>query len=130
MKLSEAILLGSIGTEQAFGKLMNEGRTCAMGAAGVALGFLQYDTLSHHPSEVILDSAIYLAYPFLNDKVECPVCRSKVGLMTIYHVISWHLNDQHKWPRPKIAAWVATIEPQETQQDAPSTSEPCLTRED
>jgi len=100
MKLSEAILLGSVGSKQGFGASSLHSysqRKCALGAAILAVGI--DDTFY----------ALVAVWPWLNNKMICPDCNDTH--ITIIKDVIWHLNDDHRWTRPQIAAWVATIEP-------------------
>lgn len=106
MKLSEAILLGSIGTEQAFGVLKTtDGRTCALGAAMTAMG-MNLEGLDELTRWKLFRD-IASCWPVTKVHAQCPACNW--GPVTVEAGI-WHLNDKHGWPRPQIAAWVATLE--------------------
>jgi hypothetical protein len=111
MKLSVAILLGSVGSEQGFGQFEDTlGRTCAWGAAYKAAGAvmpLWCFVVDEMPKEFRWA---------LNTFVEHPVTGTELKVTQIIA----GLNDMHKWTRPQIAAWVATIEPQE--EDAKCTT--------
>lgn len=105
MKLSEAIRLGAmLGPQHRVRtRYMLEGRTCAIGAAGQAIGInADFDW-----------NAIKTAWPLLmNGPTTCSVC----GHQTINN--AWlvaHLNDDHYWTREQIADWVETIEQQHGQ---------------
>ena len=102
MKLSEAILLGSTLSQQCFGtyevRIVIPGETthvmrCALGSALAAAG--QND----------VDQAIRL-WPYISDRVACPECSMTAALGSL--VI--HLNDDRRWTREKIAAFVADYE--------------------
>lgn len=98
MKLSDAIDEGSLLSPQAFDSKTPDS-TCALQAACEALGLniRNWTRLSH-------------IYPWLlNKSVRCPECNWEHMPQTII----FHLNDNHRWPRPSIAAWVRTIEPVE-----------------
>ena len=116
-KLSEAILLGSIGTEQAFGILKdNDGRTCAMGGAYVAASvdlmtdvstkWLKFKTAAFIP---LLWKWAFKSEESTNEAkwYKCPKCGGSAN--TVVGVII-HLNDQHRMPRPMIAEYVAQQE--------------------
>jgi len=99
VRLSEAILLGSVGTGQAFGEYVDKkGNTCALGAALCAIGKLT------DLSEYTIN--LGLAWPY--HKMSCihPIAGIK---MSMVHIIT-HLNDIEGWSRPQIAAWVAEQE--------------------
>lgn len=111
MKLSEAILLGSINTVQAYDTLYDgKGGACALGAALDAMN--------------ITISQASKTWPYLNDinKSICPECmltynqrRAKIwglygSIRSVVPNVIPHLNDNHRWTRPRIAVWVATQE--------------------
>lgn len=101
MKLSEAIRLGAMMKPQAFEDYLDEGNTCAMGAALDAIGQLDSD---HCDSEY---------FPLVDVAVtRCPICRLRTAAGNVSSTI-FHLNDDHKWTRERIADWVATIEAKE-----------------
>jgi len=98
MKLSEAILLGSIGTLQGTGNTTayKESPTrCVIGAALFAIGreCSMHDDL-YKPYILLLE-----IWPWLEEQGYSPKCL-------------WLKNDEG-WTRPQIAAWIATIEPWE-----------------
>jgi hypothetical protein len=88
MKLSEAIRLGAMMKPQAFndGTL---GASCALQAAAEVLGVDRWDYLEQE-------------YPFTTTVVECPECAQRAGLFDTL----WHLNDDHRWTRERIADFV------------------------
>ena len=102
MRLSEAIRLGTMMTSQAFRALFRGDGACAWGAALLAVGAT--------PERV--RSAGLSRWPWaFAVSVNCPGCgRSRL----ICEVIA-HLNDDHRWTREKIGAWVAEIEPGDAQ---------------
>ena len=104
MRLSEAILLGSVGTEQSFNSFYDNGRTCALGAALAAVGRLQTFGIQENNDCCVS----FWPWAFL-EKASCPLCKSKGYVLTMIT----HLNDIHHWTRPRIAEWVATVEPVE-----------------
>ena len=109
MKLSEAILLGSIETEQAFGRLHDwRGGTCAYGAALTAAGCLCIDKTMAFGTFVpkVMALPIVWKWAFIK-RYECPDCHKSDGVAL--SVIT-HLNDTHFWTRPRIAEWVAQQE--------------------
>lgn len=107
MKLSEAILLGSVLAPQGFGMLQNDrGHLCALGAAARAIGSNCTATLE----------AISL-WPWINCEVRsvrCPAC-VRIAVTIGENIV--HLNDEHKWTFERIARWVASVEPQEEYTD-------------
>ncbi len=105
MKLSEAILLGSVGTEQAHSYAAGKGKACALEAAVIAIG--------KPKSEWERVGVTY--WDWTNVKSPCPH-KNWYGQCKEHDTIGdiiWHLNDNHEWTRPQIAAWVASVEPQE-----------------
>jgi hypothetical protein len=109
MKLSEAILLGSVGSEQGFeyetGTPISS-KKCALGAALLAV-----NRQTENPCHIIMQQ-----WPWTAELVTLPVVMPiySKGLidMTVVNAI-WMLNDKARWTRPQIAAWVASIEPVE-----------------
>ena len=98
MKLSESILLGSMLRPQIRNAFVVPAGSCALGAAGEALGFLASRDLNPYLKQ----------WPWVATRsVECPVCRN--GLISVAVAIM-ELNDRHEWTRPQIAEWVAEIE--------------------
>ena len=105
MLLSEAILLGSVGTGQAFNFYQtSNGNTCGMGAAMVAVGL---------KPEFYSIYKMYEIFPYLKKKVEGP------SENAIDNYPAWGptiqgwivlLNNGYRWTRPQIAAWVAEKE--------------------
>ena len=112
MRLSEAILLGSVGTGQAFGKLNDgQGNTCAYGSALAAEGI---QVTIYRAFEIPTIIPLEWAWAFkISSKACCPAedCNSfdlHSGGPCINIIIG--LNDRHKWSRPRIAEWVAQEE--------------------
>jgi hypothetical protein len=108
MKLSEAILLGSIGTKQCKLFLQVDDKACAIGAALYGTGY-----------KVTNEDAAYAAFdelfPIQATIIEqCPhaECKSKTLYRSLGDML-FHLNDCHEWERPRIANWVATVEDQQ-----------------
>lgn len=122
MKLSEAIILGSLVTKPGRGQgslLGLNDEFCALGAAFYVSG------LSSNISEFDAYDRLAIKFP-LADKIvnlPCPVdgCEASRPVLAIARIIRnmmvrsiiIHLNDGHKWTRERIADWVASIEPQE-----------------
>ena len=105
MRLSEAILLGSVGTEQCFGDFFNDGITCALGAALFAIG-------EHKASDACDNSRydlIWKHWAWTQNLVNNPSDCDKVQRGSVIKMI-WQLNDLAEWTRPQIAAWVAEQE--------------------
>jgi hypothetical protein len=100
MRFSEAIRLGALLNPQGFGQLMDNGKTCALGAAFAAIGQIkeiQYGFLNW-PEE----------WKWINIKsIQCPNCGDRNKVLWI---IAIHLNDRHKWTRESIADWIESLE--------------------
>jgi hypothetical protein len=98
MELSEAIILGSVGTEQGFGPYQNnDTHACALKAALIAVG-RGHDHWAKSAKQ----------WPWINKGPwACPEGGEYMDIQAVIFV----LNDRYKWTRPQIAAWVATIEP-------------------
>lgn len=114
MKFFQAIRLGAMLKPQGFGRLIDGGATCAMGAALDACGVLG-DVRSN--SEVVVAAAA--RWPCVLQDVECPIDADAHGALVCIVV---HLNDDHHWTREQIADWVETIEGKDR---ATETSTPC-----
>lgn len=98
MSLSEAIRLGAMVRPQAFRALYTDDGACALGAALLAVGA---------PPEQAMRSAL-TRWPWaLAVSVNCPGC----GRSHLVCEVIVHLNDDHRWTREQIGAWVAEIEP-------------------
>lgn len=119
MRLSEAIRLGSMLKPQTHGYLADVvgvtaygdvlglrtviTATCAMGAAGDALGLLGIN------GEWKSDTCGPPEWKWMKqDGVLCPQC----GECNTAEETIMRLNDDHGWTREQIADWVATIEPE------------------
>ena len=113
MKLSEAILLGSIGSKQGFGAMSSHKDSkdrCAIGAALLAVN-QETDFLPRFQLEVV--------WPWVQKLVPlvegtCSFTKDKTHGQV--YMIIWQLNDILRWTRPQIAAWVTSIEPNEPQE--------------
>ena len=110
MKLSEAILLGSISTKQGFGPMSiytESQEKCAFGAALVAINE-EYSYSKGSCGRVY--TRILELWPWLVRKIDesnSPV--SPLNGDTILNTI-WRVNDTYRWSRPRIAQWVAEQE--------------------
>ena len=108
MLLSQAILLGSVETRQAYGEFRTlSGATCAWGSAFTARG-VRFDSalgvgMEKDPLNLPEDWRwVYESYPpptsdYTDHRIWGHIC---------------YLNDKMKWTRPQIAAWVAEQERQ------------------
>lgn len=117
LPLSQAILLGATLAPQAFGMLVDDdGHTCANGAAFEAAGLMTVDRTRRPVVFTFTDfwflTAVRL-WPVLNHKAACPACPNRIDQVSGLIV---HLNNDHRWTRPRIADFVAAIE---TQLDPP-----------
>src|SRR5438128_301309 len=85
-------------TSQAFRVLFKADGACALGAALLAVGVA--------PEQA--GRSVRRRWPWaFAVSVDCPSCgRSRLVCEVIVH-----LNDNHRWTRERIAAWVAGIEP-------------------
>lgn len=112
MKYSEAILMGSNLTEQAFGYWIGtDGKACANGAAMQAAGF----TIKDMKNNVEIIRMIKDRFPEADAKLLIDSCPG-VPEQAIYRCQSYrrhsllslviHLNDFHQWTRPRIAYWI------------------------
>jgi len=113
-RLHEAILLGSLGTEQGYGATAMYGEaTCAMGAALAAVGIRVLSNLEGL-------NEITRLWSWTNRRVPVPCClipHMAPDLDEPVYSIIWRLNDTAKWTRPQIAAWVVSVEPQDAMMD-------------
>lgn len=98
IKLSQAMRLGAMTTEQMFGRPWNEdqSKACAIGAAYLGLGA---------PDGIVSSYSYDYVSRFGNGKSYRTPCLHDYAGNTLTGVI-WHLNDDHKWPREKIAEWL------------------------
>ena len=105
MRLSEAIELGSLNTKQIRG-IFSDGRdgACALGAACIGSGVDAMDLTGCSNYTGIKEK-----FPILNLVLDAPVHEGNDGRGRLMSYILW-LNDVSLWPRPKIAAWVRSIE--------------------
>lgn len=112
MKLSEAILLGSISTKQGFGPraiFIESPEKCAFGAALVAINE-EYSYSKGSCGRVY--AHILQLWPWLGREIDKDHGSSPIPIVNneiILNVI-WRLNDTYRWPRPRIAQWVAEQE--------------------
>jgi len=96
LKLSEAMRIGSMTTKQAFGKWTGQdGSFCAIATAAHMYGVTSLSIVE------LLESR-RVTWP------ECshPTFSGKPGSLAGALV---HVNDEHKWPRHKIADWLESI---------------------
>ena len=108
MSLSEAIRLGTMMTAQAFRTLFTGDRACAWGAARRAGGATPERTVRSARSRWPWAFAV---------SVNCPSC----GRSCLVCEVVAHLNDDHRWARENIGAWVAGIELADAPAENPRT---------
>lgn len=102
MRLSEAIRLGAMLSEQGFGDHpVGSLKRCALEAAADAVA-IQCRERSMGAEFPILNAPVF-------QHLQCPECHGAF-CSGIAAVIAFCLNDVHKWTREKIAAWVETME--------------------
>ena len=111
MRLSEAILLGSVGSKQGFGPrsmYSNSPTKCAMGAALFVSGIKVNDENGNDEVEKLWPwVATYVTPPIkIRSHKNSVYDRDQIRILGVI----WRLNDWLKWTRPQIAAWVATQE--------------------
>jgi hypothetical protein len=124
MRLSEAIRLGAMTSPQGFGvdsvNLDRDAPKCAWGAAIEAAGLPSQRaaggvSLRGEPPiglvVTIPDEWLRIA----NQWTHCPECNTFRGYVA--YLIP-HLNDEHRWTREQIAAWIETLEAKEAEAEA------------
>lgn len=126
MKLSEAILKGSKGTDQCFGQLACSGPastefysffgsyvryTCALGSAFVAVAgsWEEANELYQKCGNAAVERVLMDRFPILNRQVLLPYPLHGPGVMNLKKAIIY-LNDHARWKRERIAEWVQMIE--------------------
>lgn len=109
MQLSEAIRLGAMLKPQGFESLINDGHSCALGAALDAVGKLRGETSAE---EMAMWDDLRERWPLIaSAPPPCPACpEDPLRFCEEFGDVVWHLNDEHAWTREQIADWVATIE--------------------
>lgn len=116
MRLSEAIRLGAMLRPQGFGLYQTIGGSCAYGAAMEACG------IRPEIQNTISDEGIEALFPIARCSARCPTCTAAAWATcadepTVNGIVP-HLNDDHRWTREQIAAWVETIEAADERRDA------------
>lgn len=109
MKFTEALLLGSMNSHQSFYGNSDKGK-CALDTACDATGGVL---------ETFGWQTAMIRWPWLNTKIEIPAVLPewwgiksdgiRPKLIPIFEII-YGLNDNCKWPRPRIAEWVKPYE--------------------
>ena len=103
LKLSEAVRLGAMTTDQAFGTFAGpNGGTCAVGAAIEALGGDPGDSSMVHAIDRVLDKRVDLSGSIPCDN------KDRARNMSVSKAI-YHLNDTHRMPRNEIADWLSGL---------------------
>jgi hypothetical protein len=106
MRLSEAIRLGAMMTSAARWTFFENGGACALGGALRAVGVTPDESMTGEFN----DRSLVERWRWAASDVRCPACEN--------HGFVWftimHLNDDHEWPRDAIGQWVATIEPEDS----------------
>ncbi len=103
IRFSEAVRLGAMLTKQARGDYFRYGRggevvaTCAYGAALLAVGAADKENRDSQPR-----------WPYMRRLAVCPA--RGCGEVHRRSDLVMHLNDDHRWSRERIAAWVETLE--------------------
>ena len=120
MKLSEAMRLGAMATEQCFEMLYDPitGATCAVGSVYSAIGKLG---IGYKYADLRLEFPILASV----DATACPDCGDATHIRTSCALIP-HLNDVHLWTREQIADYVATIEAQQDAKPEPLEVAVCV----
>lgn len=116
MKLSEAILLGSMIKPQNHG-FGRKDSSCALESACDAVGLDHWSFTERY-------------WEWLRGSVKCPIAgcthpsfAKGYKNRSIYRDVVYHLNDHHRLSREAIAQWVAMVEPQEVDVISPTTHE-------
>lgn len=110
--LADAIRLGSTFRPQCHLALYREGRSCALGAAGEALGVQLHEPHNHDLWDTIWEAIEKrCGRSILCRKVFDPITGDKGRLVTIIT----KLNDICLWSREEIADWVQQQEEQHGQ---------------
>ncbi len=120
MKLSEAIRLGAMMKPQAFKAYHSDG-ACALQAASEACGIVPLAGIHEESPLMIPYPQLRRQFPVLDLDMSCcdKRCFQQWNITDMMSVI-WHLNDDHRWTRERIADWVETVEnAQEVKQSEP-----------
>lgn len=108
MKLSEAIRLGAMATDQGFKGYMDTPERCALAGASVAMGIVGIKG-AEEGRLIINYTALRALWPELDQPSVCPYCAHESKRHKVLDSI-WHLNDLHRWTRGEIADWVEVLE--------------------
>lgn len=106
MPFGEAGLLGNSMIGEDRGLFYNEATRCGcfIGGAGIALG-VNVRAVRQHPDGWI--GWVIDTWPWTAAAIECPDCQIVETVATICS----HLHYSHNWSRPRIAAWINSIDP-------------------
>lgn len=107
MKLSEEIRLGAMLRPQAFGHLIADGATCAIGAACEAIG------------QLCCGFPVQWEWAHSQAPVTCLACAKPIWSVALTIV---HLNNDHRWTRERIADWLETVEAAQACEQAASVA--------
>lgn len=124
MKLSEAIRLGAMMSEQGFDGGMREGgKRCVLAAVADACGIP--GSLRPEEAEMDQDSPLIPGVPYVRLRERFPELSRPVrfphtlnsygklatqaGEIQILETVLWGLNDSCHWTREQIADWVETV---------------------
>ncbi len=116
MELSEAIRKGSKLRPQTFNETYGTAAdgsfgTCAVGAAYEAVGRIVFTTEADGGTQVHLSAespSFPLLYEYYDEPLPCG-CKRPSRITRLLEIIA-HLNDEHRWPRERIASWVRHVE--------------------
>lgn len=110
MKLSEAILMNGMVKPQGFGSdsIGSLEAPCALGGALQSVGQQAPSASSLRNMSLVGDF-----WPWARKLQSHPLTGERMPS----HSVIWRLNDEFLWTRAQIAAWVASVEPQEEQAD-------------
>lgn len=115
MKLSDAIEVGAQLRPQAFGSYFTgtsraDACSCALGAAYEAT--FPDRPLAHDALVNDFDRTLAVTFPILKaeEKLFCPECAGASSFNDNLCNVLIHLNDEHRWPRERIAGYVRGFE--------------------
>lgn len=117
LQLSEAIRLGAMLKPQAFGAVVKNGGSCALGAALEAVGACK--SAADGWAEEVFDR-----WPIACRTVDYPGVNFGGDRRVLLGSACWILNDADNWTREQIADWVETIEAQAEAEQAQAASGP------
>jgi len=114
MELSEAIRKGSKLRPQSFGAHYGKTPdgslgTCVLGAAHEGAGCITITTTADGMVQIEAHPEVP-AFPLLDEYTDGPLPCGCDDVGTQIGAILVHLNDEHHWPRERIASWARHIE--------------------